>query len=215
MQGAICRATAALKLLVDVAGPGGRRLPEAAMSSLNTGWLVVQVDPVFEGADGGQSSLVKYNPLSNVSSAEVWNFLRVMVRPMNRFLRIRPAQHLSKTWLGGRLGLMVTLSSLHVTGSHIPHEGVSNSAADDALMPLTSSCFRRVCRPTRCTRRATSPLAASRARGRCCPTSTSGRAAGGGRCAFDTSHACVSRCNMALDQCISKQPCISHESGQM
>ncbi len=36
---------------------------------------------MFEGSDGGQNSLVKYNPLSNVSSAEVWNFLRVMVRP--------------------------------------------------------------------------------------------------------------------------------------
>ncbi len=38
-----------------------------------------QVDPVFEGLAGGANSLVKYNPLSNVSSAEVWNFLRVMV----------------------------------------------------------------------------------------------------------------------------------------
>lgn len=41
---------------------------------------VVQVDPVFEGLDGGKGSLVKFNPLSNVSSAEVWNFLRIMVR---------------------------------------------------------------------------------------------------------------------------------------
>lgn len=40
---------------------------------------VVQVDPVFEGVDGGKASLVKYNPLSNMTSAEVWNFLRVMV----------------------------------------------------------------------------------------------------------------------------------------
>ena len=40
---------------------------------------VVQVDPVFEGLQGGPGSLIKYNPLSNVSSAEVWNFLRVMV----------------------------------------------------------------------------------------------------------------------------------------
>lgn len=40
---------------------------------------VVQVDPVFEGLEGGPGSLIKYNPLSNVSSAEVWNFLRVMV----------------------------------------------------------------------------------------------------------------------------------------
>ncbi len=42
---------------------------------------VVQIDPVFEGLDGGKGSLVKLNPLSNVSSAEVWNFLRIMVRP--------------------------------------------------------------------------------------------------------------------------------------
>ena len=42
---------------------------------------MLQVDPVFEGQAGGQNSLVKYNPLSNVSSQEVWNFLRVMVRP--------------------------------------------------------------------------------------------------------------------------------------
>lgn len=39
---------------------------------------VVQVDPVFEGAAGGPGSLVKFNPLSNVTSAEVWHFLRVM-----------------------------------------------------------------------------------------------------------------------------------------
>ena len=45
---------------------------------------VVQVDPVFEGVDGGAGSLVKYNPLSNVSSAEVWNFLRVMDVPVNK-----------------------------------------------------------------------------------------------------------------------------------
>ena len=38
-----------------------------------------QVDPVFEGLDGGAGSLIKYNPLSNLSSAETWNFLRVMV----------------------------------------------------------------------------------------------------------------------------------------
>lgn len=40
---------------------------------------VPQVDPVFEGLDGGAGSLIKYNPLSNLSSAETWNFLRVMV----------------------------------------------------------------------------------------------------------------------------------------
>jgi 3'-phosphoadenosine 5'-phosphosulfate sulfotransferase (PAPS reductase)/FAD synthetase len=40
----------------------------------------LQVDPVFEGLDGGEGSLIKYNPLSNLTSAETWNFLRVMVR---------------------------------------------------------------------------------------------------------------------------------------
>ena len=40
---------------------------------------VVQVDPVFTGVEGGPGSLVKYNPLSNMTSAEIWNFLRVMV----------------------------------------------------------------------------------------------------------------------------------------
>ncbi|KXZ47493.1 hypothetical protein GPECTOR_35g931 [Gonium pectorale] len=44
---------------------------------------VVQVDPVFEGLDGGPGSLIKYNPLSNMTSAEVWNFLRVMNVPTN------------------------------------------------------------------------------------------------------------------------------------
>ena len=41
---------------------------------------VVELDPVFEGLDG---TLIKYNPLSNMSSAEVWNFLRVMGVPTN------------------------------------------------------------------------------------------------------------------------------------
>jgi len=44
---------------------------------------VVEVDPVFEGAAGGPGSLVKYNPLSNCTSAEVWNFLRAMGVPTN------------------------------------------------------------------------------------------------------------------------------------
>ncbi|EFJ50909.1 hypothetical protein VOLCADRAFT_103701 [Volvox carteri f. nagariensis] len=44
---------------------------------------VVQVDPVFEGVEGGPGSLIKYNPLSNITSAEVWNFLRVMDVPVN------------------------------------------------------------------------------------------------------------------------------------
>ena len=45
---------------------------------------VLEVDPVFEGLDGGAGSLVKYNPLSNMTSAEVWNFLRVMGVPTNK-----------------------------------------------------------------------------------------------------------------------------------
>jgi hypothetical protein len=45
---------------------------------------VVEVDPVFEGVAGGPGSLIKYNPLSNMSSAEVWNFLRVMGVPTNK-----------------------------------------------------------------------------------------------------------------------------------
>ena len=44
---------------------------------------VAQVDPVFAGLAGGPGSLVKYNPLSNFTSAEVWNFLRVMGVPVN------------------------------------------------------------------------------------------------------------------------------------
>ena len=45
---------------------------------------VVEVDPVFEGVEGGPGSLVKYNPLSNMTSADVWNFLRVMGVPTNK-----------------------------------------------------------------------------------------------------------------------------------
>lgn len=45
---------------------------------------VVEVDPVFEGLEGGPESLVKYNPLSNITSTEVWNFLRVMGVPTNK-----------------------------------------------------------------------------------------------------------------------------------
>jgi len=37
---------------------------------------VVEVDPVFEGVEGGPGSLVKFNPLSNMSSAEVSNQLQ-------------------------------------------------------------------------------------------------------------------------------------------
>lgn len=36
------------------------------------------------GEAGGPGSLIKYNPLSNMSSAETWNFLRVMGVPTNK-----------------------------------------------------------------------------------------------------------------------------------
>ena len=35
--------------------------------------------PRIRGGGGGPGSLVKFNPLSNVTSQEVWTFLRVMV----------------------------------------------------------------------------------------------------------------------------------------
>ena len=44
----------------------------------------IQVDPVFEGKEGGAGSLVKFNPLTNASSQEVWDFLRVMGTPVNK-----------------------------------------------------------------------------------------------------------------------------------
>lgn len=44
---------------------------------------VVQVDPVFEGMDGGIGSLVKWNPVANVDGSDVWNFLRTMDVPVN------------------------------------------------------------------------------------------------------------------------------------
>ncbi|KAL1567753.1 aspartic proteinase precursor [Salvia divinorum] len=44
---------------------------------------VVQVDPVFEGLDGGVGSLVKWNPVANVKGNAVWNFLRTMDVPVN------------------------------------------------------------------------------------------------------------------------------------
>lgn len=42
---------------------------------------VVQVDPAFKGLN--DSVLMKYNPLSNVSSREVWNTIRSMEVPYN------------------------------------------------------------------------------------------------------------------------------------
>ncbi|KAF5728580.1 5'-adenylylsulfate reductase 1 chloroplastic -like protein [Tripterygium wilfordii] len=44
---------------------------------------VVQVDPVFEGLDGGVGSLVKWNPVANVDGKDIWNFLRAMNIPVN------------------------------------------------------------------------------------------------------------------------------------
>ncbi|MCD9643917.1 aspartic proteinase precursor [Datura stramonium] len=44
---------------------------------------VVQVDPSFEGLDGGAGSLVKWNPVANVDGKDIWNFLRAMNVPVN------------------------------------------------------------------------------------------------------------------------------------
>lgn len=44
---------------------------------------VVQVDPVFEGLDGGAGSLVKWNPVANAKGDNVWSFLRTMDVPVN------------------------------------------------------------------------------------------------------------------------------------
>ncbi|ESR62988.1 hypothetical protein CICLE_v10015162mg [Citrus x clementina] len=44
---------------------------------------VVQVDPVFEGLEGGVGSLVKWNPVANVKGNDIWNFLRTMDVPIN------------------------------------------------------------------------------------------------------------------------------------
>ncbi|KAJ1428729.1 Thioredoxin-like superfamily [Sesbania bispinosa] len=44
---------------------------------------VVQVDPVFEGMDGGIGSLVKWNPVANVKGNDIWTFLRTMDVPVN------------------------------------------------------------------------------------------------------------------------------------
>nr|GMD85985.1 5'-adenylylsulfate reductase 3, chloroplastic-like [Ipomoea batatas]GME01503.1 5'-adenylylsulfate reductase 3, chloroplastic-like [Ipomoea batatas] len=44
---------------------------------------VVQLDPSFEGKDGGVGSLVKWNPLANMEGNDVWSFLRTMNVPVN------------------------------------------------------------------------------------------------------------------------------------
>ena len=44
---------------------------------------IVQVDPAFEGKNGGPGSLVKFNPLSSISSKDLWTVLRVGGIPTN------------------------------------------------------------------------------------------------------------------------------------
>lgn len=44
---------------------------------------IMQVDPSFEGMDGGIGSLVKWNPVANVEGKDIWNFLRTMEVPVN------------------------------------------------------------------------------------------------------------------------------------
>ncbi|XP_037476972.1 probable 5'-adenylylsulfate reductase 1, chloroplastic [Triticum dicoccoides] len=44
---------------------------------------VVQVDPSFEGLDGGAGSLIKWNPVANVDGKDIWTFLRTMDVPVN------------------------------------------------------------------------------------------------------------------------------------
>ncbi|KAK8960531.1 hypothetical protein KSP40_PGU020850 [Platanthera guangdongensis] len=44
---------------------------------------IVQVDPAFEGLDGGAGSLIKWNPVANVDGRDIWNFLRSMDVPVN------------------------------------------------------------------------------------------------------------------------------------
>ncbi|XP_057960620.1 5'-adenylylsulfate reductase 1, chloroplastic-like [Malania oleifera] len=44
---------------------------------------VVQVDPSFEGMDGGIGCLVKWNPVANVEGQDIWSFLRAMNVPVN------------------------------------------------------------------------------------------------------------------------------------
>ncbi|ERN17395.1 hypothetical protein AMTRI_Chr02g215800 [Amborella trichopoda] len=44
---------------------------------------VVQVDPSFEGIDGGAGSLIKWNPVASMEGKDIWNFLRTMNVPVN------------------------------------------------------------------------------------------------------------------------------------
>eukprot|EP01007_Sphenomonas_quadrangularis_P000995 NODE_1871_length_739_cov_116.102899_g1571_i0.p1 GENE.NODE_1871_length_739_cov_116.102899_g1571_i0~~NODE_1871_length_739_cov_116.102899_g1571_i0.p1 ORF type:complete len:167 (+),score=49.55 NODE_1871_length_739_cov_116.102899_g1571_i0:28-528(+) len=51
-------------------------------STTRTALPVVQVDPVFSGQDDGL--LIKWNPLSNTSSIDVWNTIRKNSVPFNQ-----------------------------------------------------------------------------------------------------------------------------------
>ena len=127
---------------------------------------VVEVDPAFEGKDGGGGSLIKFNPLSNVTSQEVWNFLRIMVRNARC-----PATILFCTWCQ-------------------PDPDATNffpflawRCRGPLCRPTHNAC-KWLCRtspPMRCIPKATSPWAASHAHDLCFPTSMSGKAGGGGR----------------------------------
>ena len=44
---------------------------------------IVQVDPAFQGKDGGPGSLVKFNPLSSISSNDLWTVIRLSGVPTN------------------------------------------------------------------------------------------------------------------------------------
>lgn len=44
---------------------------------------VVQVDPTFEGVDGGIGSLVKWNPVANMEGQDIWSFLQALNVPVN------------------------------------------------------------------------------------------------------------------------------------
>eukprot|EP00252_Welwitschia_mirabilis_P014929 TRINITY_DN32_c0_g1_i2.p1 TRINITY_DN32_c0_g1~~TRINITY_DN32_c0_g1_i2.p1 ORF type:complete len:440 (-),score=59.21 TRINITY_DN32_c0_g1_i2:677-1996(-) len=59
----------------------GQRRDQSPGTRLNV--PVVQVDPSFEGLEGGVGSLIKWNPLANVSGDTVWKFLRAMEVPVN------------------------------------------------------------------------------------------------------------------------------------
>jgi len=55
----------------------------------------MQVDPSFEGLDGGAGSLIKWNPVANVDGKDIWTFLRTMDVPVNSLhAQVSPALQL-------------------------------------------------------------------------------------------------------------------------